>query len=147
MYNLDSIDQQLINLLADNARTPIALLAKKMNIARTTVNNRLERLERNNIIERYTIKLSSQEYRQWLTATVLVQTDQDKISVVFTQLKKIPQIIKIVTLSGRSDLMLTLKVATAEILDSVLDDISRITGVVRSETFIQLSTKLDRESL
>ncbi|MEM5527462.1 Lrp/AsnC family transcriptional regulator [Gammaproteobacteria bacterium AS21] len=147
MYNLDSIDQQLINLLADNARTPVAVLAKKMKVARTTVNNRLERLERNNIIERYTLKLSSQEYRQWLTATVLVQTDQDKISVVFTQLKKIPQITKIVTLSGRSDLMLTLKVATAEILDSVLDDISRITGVVRSETFIQLSTKLDRESL
>ncbi|MEH6446899.1 MAG: Lrp/AsnC family transcriptional regulator [Oceanospirillaceae bacterium] len=144
MKKLDRIDQELIDLLSENSRTPVAVLAKKMKVARTTINNRINRLERENVIERYTLKLGSDSHLRWLIATVLVHIDQEKIAIVSTNLKKIPQVSKIITLSGRSDIMLTLRVESTIVLDVVLDDICQLPGVIRSETFIQLNTKFDR---
>jgi DNA-binding Lrp family transcriptional regulator len=43
---LDEIDRQLIALLQINARESVATLARQLGIARTTVNSRLERLEK-----------------------------------------------------------------------------------------------------
>lgn len=146
MDSLDSIDQQLINLLSQNSRMPVTELAKKMNVARTTVNNRLERLERKNIIEGYTLKINSDKFRGWLAATVLVQIDQDKASIVLNSFKKSQYIQKVVTLSGRSDLQLSLWLDSTETLDRELDYIGKTEGVIRAETFIQLSTKIDREN-
>jgi DNA-binding Lrp family transcriptional regulator len=143
MKTLDSLDQQLLNLLSQNARTPVAVLASKLQVARTTINNRLARLEKENTIQSYTIKRGDDD-QQRLTATVLVQICQENAAGVLSHLKKIPHITKIVTVSGRSDLMLTVCALNTEVLDQVLDDIGRVTGVVRSETFIHLSTKLDR---
>ncbi|MCZ2720732.1 Lrp/AsnC family transcriptional regulator [Marinomonas sp. 15G1-11] len=147
MKTLDSIDQELINLLSENSRTPVSELAKKMNVARTTVNNRLERLERRKVIERYTLKLSSTEYSGWLTATVLIKMSQEKATIVFSSLKKSQYIQKVVTLSGTFDLQVTLRVDSTETLDRELDYIGKIEGVIRSETFIQLSTKINKEIL
>ena len=37
---MDSVDRQLISLLRDDARTPIATMAKQLGVARGTVQNR-----------------------------------------------------------------------------------------------------------
>ena len=42
---MDDTDRQLISLLRDDARTPVVALAKKLRVARATVQNRLARLE------------------------------------------------------------------------------------------------------
>lgn len=42
---MDDIDRQLIALLRENARMPIAALAKTLRVARGTVQNRLAKLE------------------------------------------------------------------------------------------------------
>jgi DNA-binding Lrp family transcriptional regulator len=146
MKPLDSLDQKLLNLLSQNARTPVAVLASKLQVARTTINNRLARLEKEKTIQSYTIKRGTRD-KQGLTATVLVQISQEDAAGVLSHLKKIPLITKVITVSGRSDLMLTVCALNTEDLDQVLDDIGRVTGVIRSETFIQLSTKLDRSGV
>jgi DNA-binding Lrp family transcriptional regulator len=53
---MDNTDRQLIALLRDNARTPVMTLAKKLKVARATVQNRLARLEEQGIIMGYTIR-------------------------------------------------------------------------------------------
>lgn len=54
---LDEIDRQLIALLQINARESVATLARQLGIARTTVNSRLERLEKNKVISGYGVRL------------------------------------------------------------------------------------------
>ena len=53
---LDEIDRQLIALLQINARESVATLARQLGIARTTVNSRLERLEKNKVISGYGVR-------------------------------------------------------------------------------------------
>ena len=54
---MDDIDQHLISLLRQNARMNIADLAHKLGVSRGTVNNRLRKLEDQQVIVGYTIKL------------------------------------------------------------------------------------------
>ena len=54
---MDSTDQRLLSLLRDNARLSVAALAKSLQVARGTVQNRLARMARDGTIVGYTVKL------------------------------------------------------------------------------------------
>ncbi|NJF26221.1 Lrp/AsnC family transcriptional regulator, partial [Thermococcus sp. Bubb.Bath] len=57
MTKLDELDLKLIYLLMDNSRLSISELAERLSVSRPTVKTRLEKLEKEGIIQRYTIKL------------------------------------------------------------------------------------------
>ena len=50
---IDDTDRQLITLLQDNARLPVATLARRLGLARTTVQARLDRMESSGLIVGY----------------------------------------------------------------------------------------------
>ncbi|MDB5848544.1 MAG: AsnC family transcriptional regulator, partial [Rhodoferax sp.] len=50
MTTLDDTDRRLLSLLQANAREPVANLARKLQLARTTVVMRIARLEREGVI-------------------------------------------------------------------------------------------------
>lgn len=54
---LDEIDRQLISALQINARESVAMLARQLGIARTTVTSRLARLEKTQVITGYGVRL------------------------------------------------------------------------------------------
>src|SRR5260370_40353131 len=56
--HMDQLDQRLIDLLRENARAPAARLARALGVARTTLQSRLERLERPGVIPGYTVRPS-----------------------------------------------------------------------------------------
>ena len=55
----DDTDQRLVTLLRENARRPVAELARHLGLARTTVQARIERLESTGVITGYTLKSSA----------------------------------------------------------------------------------------
>lgn len=67
----DETDQNLLTLLRENARRPVADLARRLGLARTTVQARIERLESSGVISGYTLRTSAQA-RPPLQATVLI---------------------------------------------------------------------------
>ena len=57
---LTPADQQLLSLLRENARAPTAELARRLGLSRTTVQSRIERLERQGVITGYTVRVSEE---------------------------------------------------------------------------------------
>ncbi|ARE82589.1 Transcriptional regulator, AsnC family protein [Roseovarius sp. EC-HK134] len=139
----DETDRALIALLQENARLPVATLARRLGLARTTVQARLERLENAGIITGYSVRLS-QSARPALRATALVSIEPRSGPAVLARLKSLPQVRRVHTTSGRFDLIVTLEAETTEALDETLDRIGEAKGVRGSESLIHLSTKLDR---
>ena len=70
----DEIDQQLLTQLRQNARAPVTELARRLGLARTTVQARIERMEAGGIIAGYTLR-GSAATRPPLRATVLVSIE------------------------------------------------------------------------
>lgn len=140
---LDEIDQKLIALLAENARVSVAVLARKLGIARTTVQSRIERLEHRGAIAGYTLRMGA-DLRPAFRASVLINIGPRAGAAVLARLKDMPEVQRAHTVSGRVDLLVELGAASSEALDRCLDEISEVTGVNGSESLIHLTTKLDR---
>lgn len=144
MPDIDDTDRQLLALLSTNARMPVAQLATKLGLARTTAQARLDKLERNGVIAGYTLKLSDDVQRGLIRATVLVQMTPSAQNAVLMQLRKLPQVEKVHITSGRFDLACQLRTASMSELDQTLDQVGEIEGVNAIETLIHLSTRIDR---
>ncbi|HKK86695.1 MAG TPA: Lrp/AsnC family transcriptional regulator [Roseovarius sp.] len=142
---IDETDHELLSLLADNARTPVATLARRLGLARTTVQARLDRLEHSGVIAGYTLRLS-ESLRAPLRATALVSIEPRSAPAVLSRLKSLPSVRTVHTTSGRFDLIVGLEADTTEALDDTLDRIGETRGVKGSESLIHLSTKLDRRN-
>lgn len=106
---------------------------------------RIEKLETQNVIAGYTIKLGESVDIARIKATVLVQLQPRYSAQVMQRLKSIPEVEVVHSSSGRFDLVLQLAAGTTRRLDDVLDEIRRIDGVRSSESLIHLSTKFDRQ--
>ena len=55
---MDDLDEHLLAKLRDNARAPVAELARALGLSRTTVQSRLAKLERSGVIAGYAVKLA-----------------------------------------------------------------------------------------
>ncbi|MEZ7813114.1 MAG: Lrp/AsnC family transcriptional regulator [Paracoccaceae bacterium] len=141
---MDNLDQSIIALLSADARLSLATMARRLKIARSTLQARLERLEGTKVIAGYTIKLGEGAREQRLRVTVLVSIEPRAQANIVTKLKVISEIERVITTSGRFDLLLQIGCPTTIVLDRVLDQIIAITGVVQTESLIHLSNKLDR---
>lgn len=142
---IDETDQALIALLQENARLPVATLARRLGIARTTAQARLERLEASGVIAGYTLRLN-QETRPTLRATALLSIEPRSGPTVLARLKSLAEVRRVHTTSGRFDLIVTIEADTTQALDDTLDRIGEARGVKGSESLIHLSTKLDRSA-
>jgi DNA-binding Lrp family transcriptional regulator len=141
---LDTMDRQLIDLLKVNARLPIVKLAKALGCARSTAQLRLKALEDSGIITGYTVDVTVNKSRSNIRAMVLISIDTKQEPEIMRSLAKRHEIIKLYTVSGRYDLCAMLSTESTHELDSAIDKMRLIKGVVDTFSTILLSTKLDR---
>jgi DNA-binding Lrp family transcriptional regulator len=140
MIGLDDIDRELLSLLRDDARMPVATLAKKLRVARGTVQNRLARLERDGVIVGYTVRLKPQHEAHRIRALMMVAVEGNRGAEVLRSLRGNPNVAALHTTNGRWDIVAELQADTLEDFDSVLGAIRLIDGIAATETSILLST-------
>lgn len=140
---IDETDQRLVTLLRENARRPVAELARRLNLARTTVQARIERLEAGGVITGYTLR-TAEASRPPLQATVLMSIEPRSGPEVLARLRSLPGVEVVHTTSGRFDLLAQVVAQTTAELDDTIDRIAEARGVRSSESLIHLATKLDR---
>jgi DNA-binding Lrp family transcriptional regulator len=141
---IDELDRNIISLLGADARMSVATLARRLKVARSTVQTRLERLETTGMIAGYTLKLGEAAREGRLRASVLVTIEPRAQAGILIRLKNIPEVERVYTTSGRFDLLMQIAAPNTRALDDVLDQIGALTGVKSSESLIHLSTRLDR---
>lgn len=141
---MDELDRTILGLLGADARMSVAVLARRLKVARSTLQARLERLESTGIIAGYTLKLGEEAKAGRIRASVLLTIEPRAQAGILTRLKSIAEIERVFTTSGRFDLLLQIAAPTTQVLDQVLDQIGALTGVKSSESLIHLSTRIDR---
>jgi DNA-binding Lrp family transcriptional regulator len=141
---MDDLDHSILALLGADARISVATLSRKLKVARSTIQARLERLEVSGIIAGYTVKLGEAGRVGRIRATVLLSVEPRSQPNILSRLKALAAVESIHTTTGRVDLLLQVAAQSTTALDEVLDTIGAITGVKTSESLIHLSTKMDR---
>lgn len=141
---MDDLDRKLVAALGRDARSSVSTLARDLDVARSTVQARIERLERTGVIAGYTIRLGTATREGRIRATVLLQMEPRATPTVLQRLRAMTQVERAHNTSGRFDMTLEVVAATTAELDDTLDRIGAIPGVRSSESLIQLATKIDR---
>jgi DNA-binding Lrp family transcriptional regulator len=144
VFQLDDKDRQLLALLREDARTPIAALARSLAVARMTAVERLKRLEKAGIIAGYTVRLSEEALRGRMKVHALLRVDAKKGESVVQALHRITQVRAVFAISGIFGYMALIEAETTGEIDRVLDAIGSIAGVEGTQSSIVLSVKFDR---
>lgn len=141
---LDATDNALLALLRENARTPTAELARRLHLSRTTVQSRIERLERQGVVAGYGVVVADAVEAQLVRAHVLVTLAPRQSGAIEQALRKIPEVRVLHSVSGPFDLIAIVAAASIGELDALIDRIGAIDGVERTTSAIVLSTRIDR---
>lgn len=140
----DALDRKLIALLQMNARMPTADIARRLGIARSTVHERIARLERTGAIAGYTAVLARPDTGTTVRALVMLAVEQQQMRETIRRLASFPEIRTCLTIAGEFDIFLVVEAPQLEDLDEALDEIAVVPGVRRSQSSIVLASKFDR---
>ena len=137
-------DAKLLALLRANAREPTASLARKLGLARSTVQERIARLEREGTIRGYSVRLTEEAEARRLRAVVMITADPKQAERVAAELRRMTEVRSLSTVSGAYDMVAAVEADTPAKMDAALDRIGRAHGVARTVSSIILSEKFSR---
>lgn len=140
----DATDTALLALLRENARTPAAELARRLQLSRTTVQSRIERLERQGVVTGYSVVVADEIEAQLVRAHVLITLAPRQSGAIEHALRKIPEVRVLHSVSGPFDLIAIVAAASIGELDTLIDRIGTVDGVERTTSAIVLATRIDR---
>ena len=137
---MDALDQQLLSLLRKDARTNVAALAKKLDVSRGTVTNRIARLEDSGVIVGYTVRLRPDAEPDEISAWMSVAVEGNQTRAVIASLLGEPGVAALHDTNGRWDLLAELEVGSMKELSDVLERVRLISGIRSTETSIHLAS-------
>jgi DNA-binding Lrp family transcriptional regulator len=142
--NLNELDRRLLALLQADARTSAADLARQLGVARTTVLARLTRLQRENVIVGFTVRLGTGTGDRGVEAYVGITTSPKSARTVTLRLAALPELRQLCSVSGEFDYLALLRAENTVRLDALLDEIGAIDGVTKTTTSVVLARRIDR---
>ena len=137
---MDDLDHQLIALLRQNARQNVADLAHRLKVSRGTVTNRIRKLEDEQVIVGYTVRLKPEAEPERIRAWMGVLVEGNQTRRVIASLLGEPGVSALHDTNGRWDLLAELEVRSMSDLAEVLERVRLITGIRSTETSIHLTT-------
>ncbi len=137
---MDATDHRLLSLLRKDARTSVAILARKLGVSRGTVTNRISKLEDTGVIVGYTVRLRPDAQPNEIRAWMGVAVEGNETRAVIASLLGEPGVATLHDTNGRWDLLAELRAANLSELSQVLERIRLVRGISNTETSIHLET-------
>lgn len=141
---LTAADEQLLAVLREDARASTAQIARRLGVSRTTVQGRIERLERLGVIRGYTVQLGDAYDQAGIRAHIMITVLARQMPQVVKALQALPEIRELHSVSGAHDLVALGVTTSLSDMDVLTDRIGALDGVGRTTSAILLSTKFSR---
>lgn len=142
----DAIDRNLLALLSTEARLSTSEIARRLGVARSTVNERILRLEQCGTILGYQAVVARDEDGTEARAFVELSIDRCRSAIVVEQLRGFPEIVECQSISGEFDLMCSVQAPCAEDIDALMDDLVALDGVRDGKATMVFASKFDRHA-
>ncbi len=140
---LDQTDLTLVDAVQRDAAQRLEDLARLVHLAPSSVHERLRRLERDGVIQRWTVQLDATAVGLGVLAYVGVRSSKP-CSELIRLLEPISAIEECHSVAGELSLMLKVRVATTQALLELVERLRQIPGVEGTQTTIVLKTQIDR---
>ena len=144
--NFDKLDSQIINVMMNDAEISYAELGKKLFVSAGTIHVRIKKLQELNIITGTRMTINTKILGYDCTAFVGIYLEKSSLyDTVATELEKIPEIVRLNYITGNYSMFIEIVCTDISQLRKVLhDDLQKIKGIERTETFISLQEGFNR---
>ncbi len=138
---IDGIDLSILKILQDNARTSNAEIARQVGMAPSAILERIRKLERKGIIQRYETRISPAALDKHLTAFTLVRTEEPVGSTgTGEELAKVPGVLEVHYVAGQDAYFVKSRTRGPEDLADLLKQFGRIKAIRDTRTTVVLTT-------
>jgi DNA-binding Lrp family transcriptional regulator len=137
-----ALDQRLLSLLRKDARCSVSALADQLQISRSSVYARMEKLQRAGIIAGYTVKLGEAYVQRLVRAQVMIKLLPKFSRAVEKQLLSIPALVALHAISGEYDMIAVIEAENVAMLNELIDRIGDLEGVEETTSSILLASKM-----
>jgi DNA-binding Lrp family transcriptional regulator len=141
--SIDDLDARLLALLTEEPRIGVLECARRLGVARGTVQARLDRLVQRRVIRGFGPEVDPGALGFGVTAFVTLEIRQaGGHDPVAERLAAIPEVLEVHTITGAGDMLCRVVARSNADLQRVIDAIVSAEGVVRSATLISLATQV-----
>lgn len=145
---LDDIDMQILMLLQEHCKMPLAKIGDQVGLSAPAVIERIKKLEDSGIVTGYTAVLNARRLGLDITAFIGVSISHPQGIETFEQeIEHLPDVLECHHVTGSYTLMLKVKTANTSTLEELIRRIRSIDGIGRTETMVVLSTHTEQLKL
>jgi DNA-binding Lrp family transcriptional regulator len=142
---LDKIDKILLEELQTDSKRKVDQLSKRLNIPRTTVHNRIKKLEKEKYIKCYRAIVDAAKIGKPLTVLIGVVIGAEVSSRdIASQIKKYSQVEDVYIVAGQYDIIAKVKLKDTSELASLIfgveSSLRATKGITQTESMIVLET-------
>ena len=139
MHKFDELDMKIITELARDGNISVPNLSKKLGINTSVLYSRIKRLLKKKLIKKFTIIVDESLIGIGVRATMGINRDPKLKDQIHKSLMKTPEVVAISEVTGRFDILITLRATNLEELHTVaIEKIGKIEGIQNTETFVEL---------
>lgn len=136
---IDQLDARLIATLRREPRVGLLEVARRLGVARGTVQARLAKLEGRGVITGYGPDVDPAAMGYGIQAFVLLELAQGRLAEATSVLESVPEVIEADAISGPQDLLCRLVARDTEHLQEVVNRLLATPAIRRSTSYIVLS--------
>ena len=115
-----------------------------LNLSRSTVQNRINKLEESGVISGYVVQYGNEYQNTLVSSHVSIKVKQKLTARTNVELRQISEISELYAISGEYDLIGIVQAQSLEQLSHILDNIGNLDGVDRTNSAVVLETKFKR---
>ncbi|SHF91097.1 Lrp/AsnC ligand binding domain-containing protein [Flavisolibacter ginsengisoli] len=144
--NIDKLDLQIIQQLIHDAGLSYAEMGKKLFVSAGTIHVRIKKLQDAGIIQGQRFQVDLKKLGYDVIAFIGIYLEKSSLyDTVARDLKKIPEIVRMNYTTGNYSIFAEIVCKDIGQLRTVLhDELQKIKGIERTETFISLEESLNR---
>ena len=106
---LDEKDRKILNILTENARTKLTIIAKNVQLSVDSTKKRMERMERDGIISKYIVRAEDPEIHMGVHIYIKIRNmSQNRYDEFIDAMKKNPRCIDLMAVLGDYDIYVVL---------------------------------------
>lgn len=142
---MDKFDLAIIDQLRKNARVSVSAIAQEVALSRSSVSERIKKLEKSNVIRGYQVLLTESQ-KEGVSVYFEIQHQCAKCTDIIPRFRQIPEVVNCHGISGDMDLLVFVKAESMRRIHEIREQLDGMEEILKIKTHVVMSEWLDNRN-
>ena len=124
-YKLDEIDEKILTILQDNARTSLKDIAEQVFMSPTAVGTRIDRMLQEGVLEGFTTRINPEAMGHYIKAFINLEVEPERKKEFYPYIDSVLNVIECNCVTGEYSMLIEVRFPTTNELDVFIGELQR----------------------